>query len=113
MKKLLVLIIFMISSINVLAFCVDTDNGIMPYAYGQTNGNYDYCLNDTDIREYYCHNGQLEYKDIECKKGCIERNLTIWNIYTHQSLVNHEVGFCRPTSSSTNSLPSAPILITI
>jgi hypothetical protein len=58
--------------------CRDSDSGQDYYKYGVAeglyNGNYnnlsDYCLNDNTVREYYCSNNAVVYKDYNCPNGC-------------------------------------------
>ncbi len=59
--------------------CVDTDNGVNPLIPGHAelieNGIKsfsDTCTNSTTLKEFYCNNGQVKEKMIECKNGCVD-----------------------------------------
>ncbi len=60
--------------------CTDYD-GYNPYTAGSTYSStsgwgYDICINTNTVREYYCSNGNIFYKDVTCPSGyvCSDNN---------------------------------------
>ena len=55
--------------------CIDSDGGNNIYKYGEvTMGpgklEQDYCINSNNLRERWCSDNSLEFKDYACSSGC-------------------------------------------
>ncbi len=66
--------------------CTETDNGYDIYNAGVTTGVFahdtsgnikdytDYCVSSKLLSESYCQDGRVEFKQVECEKGCTGSN---------------------------------------
>ncbi|MFH1564707.1 MAG: fibronectin type III domain-containing protein [bacterium] len=50
--------------------CADTDGGRDYYTRGTSNTFTDYCIDNTNLREFYCENGEHKTESVRCESGC-------------------------------------------